>query len=164
MAPWPRPGPERTERDMPNPLIATPDRSPAPLKVVGEEVTVLASGEQTGSYEIFLQRGPEGSGPPPHSHSWDEAFYVTEGRVHFGVGDDQDLVADPGTLVHIPSDTVHWFRFGTGGGAMVSITSGAGAAAFFTQIDAEVSPTNPDFGAMIGIATAHGLNIPVPSA
>jgi quercetin dioxygenase-like cupin family protein len=149
---------------MSNPLVVTADQAPAPLKMVGEEITVLASGEQTSSYEIFRQSGPEGSGPPPHSHPWDEAFYVIEGRVHFGVGDDQDLIATLGTLVHIPGGTTHWFRFGPGGGAMISITSGAGASAFFTQVDAEVSPTNPDLGALIGIAAAHGLNVPVPSA
>src|SRR5688572_978726 len=38
-----------------------------PLNVVGEHITVLASGGRTGSYEIFLQEGPEGSGPIPHA-------------------------------------------------------------------------------------------------
>ena len=89
---------------------------------------------------------------------------MIEGQVHFGVDDDQDLIAKPGTLVHIPSDTTHWFRFGPGGGEMISITSRAGASAFFTQVDAEISPTNPDLGALIGVAAAHGLNVPVPSA
>ena len=149
---------------MSNPLVVAPDRAPAPLKMVGEEVTVLASGEQTGSYEIFRQSGAEGSGPPSHSHPWDEAFYVLEGQVHFGVDNDQDLIAEEGTLVHIPGDTTHWFRFGPGGGAMISITSTAGASAFFTQVDAEISPTNPDLRALIGVAVAHGLSVPVPSA
>ncbi len=149
---------------MSKPLVVSPDRAPAPLKMVGEEVTVLASGEQTGSYEIFRQSGAEGSGPPPHSHPWDEAFYVLEGRVHFGVDNDQDLIAEEGTLVHIPGDTTHWFRFGLGGGAMISITSTAGASGFFTQVDVEISPTNPDLGALIGVAVAHGLSVPVPSA
>jgi hypothetical protein len=34
---------------------------------------VLASAAQIGSYEIFFQAGPEGSGPSPHNHPWDEA-------------------------------------------------------------------------------------------
>jgi quercetin dioxygenase-like cupin family protein len=149
---------------MTNALVVSPDQAPAPLQIVGEEVTVLASGEQTGSYEIFRQQGPEGSGPPPHSHPWDEAFYVIEGEVHFGIGADQDLVAKPGTLVHLPGGTTHWFRFGVGGAQMISITSRAGASAFFTQVDAEVSPTDPDLGALTGIAVAHGLDVPDPPA
>jgi quercetin dioxygenase-like cupin family protein len=149
---------------MSEPLVLSADQAPPPLKVVGEEITVLASGEQTGSYEIFRQSGPEGSGPPPHSHPWDEAFYIIDGQVHFGVGDHQDLIARPGTLVHVPGGTTHWFRFAPGGGVMISITSRAGASAFFTQVDAEVSATNPDLGALIGVAAAHGLDVPVPAA
>ena len=111
---------------MPKPLIVSLDQAPAPLKMVGEEVVVLASGAQTGSYEIFRQAGPEGSGPPPHRHAWDEAFYVIDGEVMFGVDAEQDLVARPGTLVHVPGGSTHWFRFGTGGGAMISMTSRRG--------------------------------------
>jgi quercetin dioxygenase-like cupin family protein len=148
---------------MSSPLVVSADQASAPLKVVGEEITVLAAAEQTGSYEIFRQCGPEGSGPPPHSHPWDEAFYVIEGQVHFGIGADQDLLARPGTLVHIPGGTTHWFRFGAGGGGMISVTSRAGASAFFTQVDADVSPTNPDLGALVGIAATHGLSVPLPA-
>ncbi len=149
---------------MSNPLIVTLDTAPTPLKMVGEEITVLASSEQTGSYEIFRQTGAEGTGPPPHSHPWDEAFYVVEGDVIFSAGELHDVTAKPGTLVHIPGNTTHWFRFGAGGGAMISMTSRAGASVFFTEIDAEISPTDPDFGALIAIAVANGLTVPVPSA
>lgn len=149
---------------MSKPLVVSAEQGPAPLRMVGEQITVLASGEQTGSYEIFRQTGPAGSGPPPHSHPWDEAFYVIDGQVLFGIDDHQDLVAEVGTLVHVPGSSIHWFRFGPEGGEMLSITSGAGASAFFTEIDREVSPTNPDLRALVGIATAHGLAIPVPSA
>lgn len=37
---------------MSNPLVVSPDQTPAPLKMVGEEVTVLASAGQTDSDEI----------------------------------------------------------------------------------------------------------------
>ena len=52
-------------------------------KVFGEEITILADNTQTGSYEIYVHDAPEGVGPPPHSHPWDEAFYVIEGKVDF---------------------------------------------------------------------------------
>ena len=148
---------------MSSPLIVTTAEAPAPLEVIGERITVLASGAQTGSYEIFHQAGPEGSGPPPHSHPWDEAFYVLDGDIAFGI-DDQNLVAAPGTLVHLPAGTTHWFRFGSGGGVMISMTSRAGAAEFFSQVAREISPENPDLGVLIGIATSNQLNIPIPTA
>jgi hypothetical protein len=46
---------------------------------------------------------------------------------------------------------------------MISMTSRAGASALFTQIDAEVSPTDPDLGALIGVATADGVDVAIPA-
>ena len=146
------------------PRSSSPPRAPATLHLVGEELTILASGEQTGSYEIFRQGGPEGSGPPPHSHPWDEAFYVLHGHAPLRARSRRELTAEPGTLVHVPAGTVHWFRFSAGGGEMLSVVSRPGAAAFFTQVDAEASPTEPDLGALVGIAASHGLEIPIPPA
>ena len=149
---------------MPSPLIVFADQPPPPLRMVGEEVRILASGEQTGSYEIFHQAGPEGSGPPPHHHPWDEAFYILEGELHVGVDAQQDIVAKPGTLVHVAAGSMHWFRFGPGGGAMVSVTSRSGASAFFKEAAEKISPTEPDFGALVAIATSHGRTVAPPPA
>jgi hypothetical protein len=45
---------------MPEAFVITPVTRPAPHNVVGEQITVLASGSKTGGYEIFRQAGPEG--------------------------------------------------------------------------------------------------------
>ncbi len=148
---------------MPGPIILSPEQAPAALNLVGEELTFLATGEQTGSYEIFHQGGPEGSGPPPHHHEWDEAFYVLDGTIDFGI-DDRQATATAGTFVHVPGGSTHWFRFGEGGGKMLSMTSRSGASAFFTQVNDEVSPTEPDFGTLARIAGEHGLTILPPPA
>src|ERR1051325_5923698 len=118
--------------NMPNPFVVKRQDSSSPLNVVGENITVLASGAQTGSYEIFLQVGPENSGPPPHNHPWDESFYVLKGEIVFGFGDDE-TIATAGTLVHLPAGTTHWFRFGKGGGERSSMTSREGASRMFTD-------------------------------
>ena len=107
------------ESGMPGPIIIIDKGAQRPLNVVSEHLTVLASGDHTGSYEVFHQEGAEGSGPPPHKHPWDEAFYVIRGEVAFGAGD-QESVARAGTFVHVPGGTTHWFRFGTGGGEYCS--------------------------------------------
>jgi quercetin dioxygenase-like cupin family protein len=96
---------------MPDAFVVTAATRPAPLNVVGEQITVLAPGSRTGGYEIFRQAGPEGSGPPPHCHPWDESFYVMRGNIAFGIGV-KDMIAEPGTLVHLPAGTMHWFRYG----------------------------------------------------
>ena len=118
------------------PIILDAAQYPAALNVVGERITVLAPGAATGSYEVFLQEGMEGSGPEPHHHPWDESFYVLRGEVSFNVDSDVPRVAAPGTLVHVPAGTTHWFRWRAGGGAMLSITSREAASRMFTDIDA----------------------------
>ena len=127
----------------PQPFVVEPKNYARPLNVVGEHITLLASGAATGSYEIFLQQGPEGSGPPPHNHPWDEAFYVTKDEIEFGVGKETRTLV-PGSPVHLPAGTTHWFRFGKGGGEMISMTSRLGASQMFADIDREISPDNPD--------------------
>lgn len=142
------------------PFVVAPKNYPRPLNIVGEHVTVLASGAATGAYEIFLQQGPEGSGPPPHNHPWDESFYVTKGAVEFGI-EKETMTALPGTLVHLPAGTTHWFRFGAGGCEMLSMTSRLGASPMFADLDREISPDLPDMEKLVEIGTRHGLTVAV---
>jgi quercetin dioxygenase-like cupin family protein len=144
----------------PKPFVVAPKDYDRPLDIVGEQLTVLASGARTGSYEVFLQRGPEGSGPPPHSHPWDESFYVVKGEMEFGIAD-KAMTAAPGTLVHLPAGTTHWFRFGKGGGEMISMTSREGASHMFADIAREVSPVNPDLAKLTEVGARHGLKVVV---
>lgn len=144
-----------------DPIVVAPAERPAALDLVGEDMTVLASSAQTGSYEIFLQVGREGSGPPPHHHPWDEAFYLLRGEVQFGANGEESTVG-PGTLVHIPGGTTHWFKVGDDGAEMLSITSNAGASAFFTAISRDPAGNVPSFDDVIRIAAAHGSTIVLP--
>ena len=142
------------------PFVVTPKDYPQPLDVVGEQVTVLASGAVTQGYEIFLQEGPEGSGPPPHAHPWDESFYVTMGEIEFGL-EQERLVAAPGTLVHIPAGTTHWFRIGKGGAKMLSMTARLGASRMFADISREISSDRPELEKLVGVAARHGVTVSV---
>jgi len=51
----------------------------------------------------------------------------------------------------------HWFRWRSGCGAMVSITSRLGASSMFAEIDQEIAPDQPNIERLIAIATRHGL-------
>ena len=147
---------------MPTPFVVTSEGAGRPFDIVGEKITLLASGRQTGGYEIFRQSGPEGSGPPPHDHPWDESFYVIEGRVTFGYGDNE-MIAAPGTLVHLPAGTTHWFRFGAGGGEMISMTSREAASQMFADFDREISPDNPDLAKLNEIGGRYGMKVSPPA-
>jgi mannose-6-phosphate isomerase-like protein (cupin superfamily) len=49
--------------------------------------TILATTEQTGdAYSLMEELCPLKSGPPPHTHKQDEAFYVIEGEITLIVG------------------------------------------------------------------------------
>lgn len=135
----------------------TADDRPRALNIVGEKITVLASSQVTQGYEIFFQEGDEGTGPPPHKHDWDESFYVLDGVIDFGMND-QQTTAHAGTLVHLPAGTVHWFRFGKGGGRMLSMTGvGSDAAAFFTDCDATIPDGAPDLEKLGAVADRHAV-------
>lgn len=146
----------------PEPFVVTPDAYARALNVVGEKITVLASNTATQGYEVFLQQGDEGTGPPPHCHDWDESFFVTRGTIEIGYGG-QALQAHAGTFVHVPAGTVHYFRFGAGGGEMVSVTSHNGnASRLFTRLDEEIAPGAPDLDKLLAVAHACGVTIPPP--
>jgi len=143
----------------PQPFVVTPNAYPRALNVVGERITVLASNASTQGYEIFLQQGEEGTGPPPHSHDWDESFYVMKGNVEITYGD-QTINAKPGTLVHLPAGTIHGFRFGAGGGEMISVTNQNGQAAhLFTALDEEIPVGSPDIPKLIAVAEKCGVTV-----
>src|SRR6185437_6515290 len=139
------------------PFVVKPQDYAPPLDIVGEHVTVLASGEATQGYEIFLQQGPEGSGPPPHSHPWDESFFVIKGELPFGV-DAESMTVSAGTLVHLPAGTVHWFRFGKDA-EMLSMTSRLGASQMFTDLAREVAPVNTNLQKLTQVCARHGLKV-----
>jgi quercetin dioxygenase-like cupin family protein len=131
-----------------------------PLQVVGEQILVLASATRTGSYEIFLQSGPVGAGPPPHTHPWDEAFFVIDGQLEVML-DDRTVTLSTGGLVHVPRGTMHRFRFLSAGTKFLSINSNRGAAEFFADVDRETGGSL-DLPKLLAVATRHGLAIAAP--
>jgi mannose-6-phosphate isomerase-like protein (cupin superfamily) len=129
------------------------------LNVLGTKVTVLASSVATQSYEITLQQGDEGTGPPLHSHNWDESFYVLKGQVEFSCGGKTRLCM-PGTLVHVPAGTIHGFRYGCGGGEMLELTGQGGSATqMFTAIDKEILPGPPDISKVLEVLKQNGVTV-----
>ncbi len=138
-------------------IVAQQDR-PAPLDVGGFLISVLASGAQTGSNEFFHQSGPQGKGPGPHFHPWDETFFVLKGCLHCGV-DGIETIAQPGTMIHVPGGSTHWFHFGEGGDEILAITSRGNASAMFTDFAKGVNWANPDRSHLIALAAKHGQTI-----
>lgn len=143
---------------MPSPRLVPEHARAKALDIGGLMINVLASTEDTGGNEFFHQYGPEGKGPGPHCHPWDESFFVLQGELHCGVGDLESL-AKPGTLIHVPGGTVHWFRFGPGGGALFAITSKGNASRMFADFDRRIDWGSPDRSVLVALAAQHGQTI-----
>lgn len=145
----------------PRAFVVKPDE-PMPLHMVGELVSILASAEQTGSVEIFLQSGSEGAGPPPHAHAWDEAYFVLEGQLEV-LTDDRVQTLSKGDFVFIPGGTAHCFKMKTPGTRFLSVNSRAGASPFFKDIDREVGSAM-DIPKIVDVARRHDVVIAPPPA
>lgn len=141
-------------------IIKPSERKPA-LNVVGIQITILASEGDIQDQQVTVQSGAEGAGPPPHSHDWDETFYVTRGQVEFLCGGEASTCT-VGTLVHVPAGTVHAFTFGPGGGEMFEITGkGSNAAAMFTAVDRQIPPGPLDLKKAIDVLAENGVTVHV---
>lgn len=146
-----------------SPHIVPSDREKKDLRIIGEVVRVLADASQTSGCEIFEQLGPEGVGPPPHSHPWDEAFFVIEGEMDLVVGD-RSLVMKAGGFAYVPAGTVHAFRYRAGGGRFVSFTSRGGAARFFGALATALPEGSVDIPTILDVASKHEIHIAPPPA
>lgn len=141
------------------PIVLAADQRDMPLNVLGVSITVLAPRDRTHGHELTLQEGPEGAGPPPHAHGWDESFYVISGQVACTVGD-RDVQCTAGSFLHVPAGTVHAFRFGPGGGRMLEVAGpGAQATAMFACLNREIPPGPPDIPKVVGILQDHGVSV-----
>jgi quercetin dioxygenase-like cupin family protein len=141
------------------PFVLTPDLRERELNVLGTQITLLAPNALTKSFGITLQQGEEGTGPPPHSHDWDEAFYVLRGEIEF-LQHDKTQLCTMGTLVFAPRGTVHGFRYGKGGGQMLEITGqGSGASETFTAINNEIPAGPPDFAKVLDVLARNGVTV-----
>jgi quercetin dioxygenase-like cupin family protein len=128
------------------------------LSLLGEQFTVLASAEETGSYEVFIQVVPAGGGPPLHAHPWDEAFYVLEGELVFRTNT-QQVRAAAGAFVHFPAGVPHAFATSHGTAAVLSFTSRPGAAAFFRESFRTACKFPGDLAQLLAVAPRHHVQL-----
>jgi hypothetical protein len=61
--------------------------------------------------------------------------------------------------VHLPAGTMHWFRYGQGGGEIISMISREAASHFFTDVDRAISSEAPDIQKFVEIAKQHQLTV-----
>ena len=71
---------------------------------------MLATGAQTGgAFSLIEELCPKLSGPPPHTHTQLEIFYILDGEITFLV-DGHEVHGKAGSIVTVPPGLVHSFR------------------------------------------------------
>lgn len=141
------------------PLIIKSEDYRTGLKVIDTKVTVLARVNDTNGQEFTYQSGPEGAGPAPHSHDWDESFFVIKGAVEV-TANGKTEICEPGTLAYVPGGIVHSFSFGPDGGEMLEITgNGSKAVQMFTDLSKEVSSDTPNVEKIVEVMGRNGATV-----
>ena len=115
------------------------------VSIVGNNYTILVSGSQTaGRYCLIDMLVPDGAGPPPHRHDFEEMFTLLEGELEFTFrGKTQTVRA--GSTVNIPANAPHVFKNKSGKTVhMLCMCTPAGQEELFLAvgfpIDSRTSP------------------------
>jgi quercetin dioxygenase-like cupin family protein len=118
-------------------LTIVDDENPAGgwLALAGDTYSMLITGAQTaGRYCLIDMRIPDGGGPPPHRHDFEEMFTILEGSIEFTFRG-QTHLAHAGSTVNIPANAPHNFRNTSGAPArMLCMCTPAGQDEFFTRV------------------------------
>jgi quercetin dioxygenase-like cupin family protein len=133
------------------------------LSVTGAQLRFLCNAERTDkAWSLMEVTLPEHSGPPPHHHPWDEAYYVVEGQVRFSIEGREELVK-AGEFVYAPGGTVHAFQGASSSPArMIIFDAPAHAEAFFKDVDRNVKEFPRDVGKMLAIGAQHDIQFVGP--
>jgi quercetin dioxygenase-like cupin family protein len=103
------------------------------------------SGAQTaGRYCLIDMLVPNGGGPPPHRHDFEEMFTLLEGDLEFTFRG-QSLTVHAGSTVNIPANAPHMFKNKSGKTVhMLCMCTPAGQEEFFVAVGIPVdSRTSP---------------------
>jgi len=131
----------------------------------------VRSDETDRAFFCFEASSSPGFGPPLHSHSYRELFYVLEGEYEFTIERDGELssiVGKPGTAVSVDADVPHTFRnSGAAQGRLLFVHMPAALEEFFEEYGVPVGGHGevpeglepPDFGAMAAALERNGVTV-----
>lgn len=109
------------------------------VSVAGGTYTILVSGAQTdGRYCLIDMLVPDGGGPPPHRHDFEEMFSLLDGELEFTFRGETRTVKAPAT-VNIPANAPHRFKNTSGKTVhMLCLCAPAGQEEFFMAVGVPV--------------------------
>lgn len=136
-----------------------------PLNVLGMPLRFLCDSRETGgAWSLFDEEVPQGKGPPPHRHDWDEAYFILDGEVDFEI-DGQPVKSKAGDFNYLPRNTVHAFKGASSSPARVLIFAAPGhSSEFFEELNSEVRTLPDDLAKVPEIGLRHGIEFMPPRA
>ncbi|MFI8201302.1 cupin domain-containing protein [Streptomyces sp. NPDC085937] len=116
-------------------VAAPDDRDTTYVSLVGNTYAMLVTGDRTdGRYCLIEMHVPDGGGPPPHRHDFEEMFTILEGEIEFTFRGEKHTVR-AGTTVNVPANAPHHFRNVSGAPArMLCMCTPAGQDEYFMRI------------------------------
>ncbi|MGV9825357.1 MULTISPECIES: cupin domain-containing protein [unclassified Gordonia (in: high G+C Gram-positive bacteria)] len=115
------------------------------ISLAGDTYTMLITGRETaGKYCLIDMQIPDGGGPPPHRHDFEEMFTVVSGAIDFTFRGATTTVR-AGSTVNIPANAPHNFHNSSGAPArMLCMCAPAGQDEFFLRVGDRVDgPSAP---------------------
>jgi quercetin dioxygenase-like cupin family protein len=105
------------------------------VSVAGGVYTILLSGADTaGRYCLIDMLVPDGGGPPPHRHDFEEMFTLLEGELEFTFRGETQVVR-AGSTINVPANAPHRFVNKSGKIAhMLCLCAPAGQEEFFLTV------------------------------
>ncbi|WP_256009137.1 cupin domain-containing protein [Desertivirga xinjiangensis] len=110
------------------------------LVVLSILITFLIPKSATGGkYSVWEETVPPLAGPPPHSHTDEEVFYVLEGEFEFMLNGAM-IPAQPGSVIHVPSNDLHTYRnTGNCAGKLLTMTNPGKLEDYFRAVGKAVT-------------------------
>ena len=156
----------------------TPFKSSATLEnsrwYMGHLFTWLVNSEQTGGrfslLETTIRKGLE---PPAHTHSREsETYYITEGIMHFTVGD-ETFTGKAGDCLYLPEGIKHEFKLETETAKCTILIEPGGFEEFFvgfsipapslTMPPMPEGPPSPELiRKFVETLATYGIDMPMP--
>lgn len=139
------------------------------ISVLGTEtMTFKTVGKDTkGDLSLLDVTSQPQGGPPLHTHTWQETFYVLDGEYEFyGAEPSDTLKATAGSVIHVPSEVIHTYKnVGSTPGHYLLILDPAGSSEkFFEELGTPVtnhpSSGQPDMERILAVSRKYHVEFP----
>lgn len=96
-----------------------------------------------------------GGGPPPHTHQWEEVYFVLSGEMDVHI-DGATTRFGLGGIIHVPAGVPHGYTTVDETHFLTIVTKG-NAAKFFKQAATEIEMNPPDVAGVLRVGAEHGI-------